>query len=120
MARSIRLDWLAAVVGWGALCAVGAAVAMRGLLVDEAIATVGGWGVFLGGLALRGWMRHRPISLFAEQPDAGLTTGEMTAERLEAMEARIHELEERLELTERLLAEARDRPRIPARERTPV
>jgi hypothetical protein len=94
-------------------------VAIRGFLIDETVATLGAWGLFLGGIGLRVAMRRWP--LLNETPPDGITTGEMTAQRLEAMEARIFELQERLELTERLLAEARERPRLSqARERTPV
>ena len=54
-------------------------------------------------------------------PRVGLSTGEMTAQRLADMEARIYEPEERLELAERLLARAGERPAFPVhREETPA
>jgi len=56
----------------------------------------------------------------ARRPGAGLTTGEMAAERLSALEDRIAELEmergqleERLEFAERLLTRGPDEARAP-------
>jgi hypothetical protein len=121
MPESTKLQRLAALVGWGLLCSVAAFVAIRGLLIDETVATLGALALWGGGIAWWAGMRHRRNLRSSDTPRDGLTTGEMTAQRLEAMEARIYELEERLELTERLLAEARERPRLPqARERTLV
>jgi len=121
MAKDFRLESIAAVVGWGALCGMIAVFATRGLIVSEGVATLGGWALFLGGIALRIRMRRGPLFDPARPVAEGLTTGEMTAQRLADMEARIYELEERLELAERLLAEARERPRLErVREDTPV
>lgn len=77
---------------------------------DEAVVSIF-LGLSLGGLAAaRIWWLRRAPALPAPEPREGITTGEMTAERLAEMEARIYELEERLELAERLLARAEQRP----------
>jgi hypothetical protein len=79
------------------------------------------WGVGVVGARVW-WLRRAPEDTGAALPRReGLTTGEMTAQRLADMEARIYELEERLELSERLLMEATLQPRLPrVREETPV
>ena len=61
------------------------------------------------------WRRHRGLKQLGAGPAAGLTTGQMAATRiedlesrvaeLEATEARLLELEERLDFTERMLAQ---------------
>lgn len=45
-------------------------------------------------------------------PKTGLSTGEMAAERVAQLEDRVHELEERLDFAERMLAQANERPAI--------
>ncbi len=122
MRRPTRLDWLGAGVLWSGLVGAGAVFLHLGLNVEEAVASVGGWGLWIGGLiAARVWVLRQPFQLTDATPPAGLSTGEMTAQRLADMEARIYELEERLELAERLLVEARERPRLSVvREVTPV
>lgn len=121
MRKPTRWDYLGAgllwttasfLLGWG-LDVAGAP--------DEGvvIAALGTWALGLAGARIW-WLRRGGESPGTARPD-GLTTGEMTAQRLAEMEARIYELEERLDLTERLLAEARERPRIArSREDTPV
>lgn len=61
------------------------------------------------------WRRHRGLRRLAADPSVGLTTGQMAAARieelesrvaeLEASESRLLELEERLDFTERMLAQ---------------
>lgn len=47
-------------------------------------------------------------------PTAGLSTGEMAAERVSQLEERVHELEERLDFAERMLAQSTgERPALP-------
>ena len=70
-------------------------------------------------LALLGFRRHRALK---RRPTVGVTSGEMTAMRLEEVEqrlgeleaahTRIAELEERLDFTERLLARQTDDRRL--------
>ncbi len=69
-------------------------------------------GTSVVGLA---WRRQRGLARLAADPTVGLTTGQMAAARLEdlesrvaqleAAETRILELEERLDFTERMLAQ---------------
>lgn len=59
------------------------------------------------------WLRRTGHEAEPGQDRDGLTTGEMTAQRLELMEQRIFELEERLELSERMLLQAQSRERLP-------
>lgn len=72
--------------------------------------------VVAASLLLFAWRRRRALRRRAEAQPAGLTSGEMTAQRLEEMEQRlgelenaqlrVAELEERLDFAERLLARA--------------
>lgn len=99
-------------LGWG-LDALG--------LPDESvvISALGSWS--LGLATARIWWLRRGGAEENAPARVGLSTGEMTAQRLADMEARIYELEERLELSERLLAQSLERPRLPyLREDTPV
>ncbi|MCL4864948.1 MAG: hypothetical protein KJZ47_03575 [Gemmatimonadales bacterium] len=120
--RNLRwYDWLGGLAIWTA------ASFLVGVVMDETgapeegtiIVAFGLWS--LGIVAARVWWLKRAGADEDSSPRVGLSTGEMTAQRLADMEARVYELEERLELAERLLAEARERPRIPRiREDTPV
>ncbi|MBM4188599.1 MAG: hypothetical protein FJ206_14945 [Gemmatimonadetes bacterium] len=53
-----------------------------------------------------------------QDPKTGLSTGEMAAERVAQLEQRVHELEERLDFAERMLAQSREsaviEPRTPS------
>jgi hypothetical protein len=60
------------------------------------------------------WLRRKGKSSESDGVRNGLTTGEMTAQRLELMEQRIYELEERLELSERMLLQVTERQRLKA------
>lgn len=120
--RKLRwYDWLGGLTLWTA------ASFMVGVFMDETgapeegtiIVAAGLWS--LGIVAARVWWLRRAGPGEDSSPRVGLSTGEMTAQRLADMEARVYELEERLELAERLLAQARERPRLPfVREDTPV
>jgi hypothetical protein len=74
----------------------------------------------MGGIGIAGLIGPigqaiaRRISGAKADPATGLTTGEMTAERVTAMEERLmqmeterHQLEERVDFAERMLTEAR-------------
>lgn len=103
MRRITRWDWLGAITLWfGASFGVGAMLDVAGAPEQGVVAIASS--MFFGGLvAARIWWLRRGDDPSA--PRDGLTTGEMTAQRLAEMEARIYELEERLALAERLLAE---------------
>ena len=121
MARPTTLDWLGAGIIWtGATFFFGFVLARSGGPAEAVIPIVlGTWSVGLAGARI--WWLRRSGASGGQSPRVGLSTGEMTAQRLADMEARIYELEERLELTERLLEQARERPRLPLiREDTPV
>ena len=72
-------------------------------------------GVAGASVVVLAWRRHRGLRQLAADPSVGLTTGQMAATRiedlesrvaeLEATEARLLELEERLDFTERMLAQ---------------
>ena len=121
MARPTTLDWLGAGVIWtGATWFLGLVLARSGGPPEVVIPIVlGTWSVGIAGV--RVWWLRRLGPGQDSSPRVGLSTGEMTAQRLADMEARIYELEERLELSERLLEQARAQPRLPViREDTPV
>lgn len=59
------------------------------------------------------WLRRKGREPASDPERDGLTTGEMTAQRLELMEQRIFELEERLELSERMVAQVHEWQRLP-------
>lgn len=120
--RKLRwYDWLGGLALWTG------ATFMLGVVLDESgadeeatiIAAFGLWS--LGVVAARVWWLRRAGTAEDSSPRVGLSTGEMTAQRLADMEARIYELEERLELAERLLAQSEARVRLPlVREDTPA
>ena len=122
MRKPTPLDWIGAVALWAGASSVLAIFLHDGMSVGEPPALLAGFSAFFGGVALARWRwLRRPVEDTDGVARVGLSTGEMTAQRLAEMEARIYELEERLELTERLLMEARERPRLPlVREETPV
>lgn len=105
-------DWIAAVGLWS----IGAFAAMVGLVETGAPEEViiplafGGWALGLVGARIW-WLRRTPPEN-PSLPKIGMTTDEMTAQRLAEMESRIFELEERLELTERILAANSERPML--------
>ncbi|MHB1328780.1 MAG: hypothetical protein ACYC2K_11320 [Gemmatimonadales bacterium] len=94
------------------LLAAGVSELARGPAEDPMIVAV-----FAGSLLLFSWRRKRGIAKEAFAPE-GLTSGQMAAVRIEELEqrvaglegaeARILELEERLDFTERLLARTAD------------
>lgn len=122
MRRPRWYDWLGGLAVWTGTTFAATVLLMEAGVDDEVALSFffGSWAV--GVVAARvWWLRRPPQDLEAPPRRDGLTTGEMTAQRLAEMEARIFELEERLELSERLLMEATRQPRLPqAREETPV
>lgn len=80
---------------------------------NDAIALLGTAGVFLS----YAWRRHRAI---VAMPATGMSSGEVKlaeleaqAEELHEIRARMLELEERLDFTERLLAQQREPEQLP-------
>jgi hypothetical protein len=114
--RAIGLDWFDLLIHAGVTMTVMVMVlsSVKGPDGDGAVAAV--VGISLGVLA---WRRSRAMR---NRPPE--TTGEVQAERmailedrlaeLEQVHARVMELEERLDFTERLLAQQRDPARLPA------
>lgn len=123
MRRPTTLDWLGATAVWGFASIAAGIFMVEGVGTHPEVGVMVCLGVFLSGIvAARLWVLRRPVeSSETTVPRVGLTTAEMTAQRLADMEARIYELEERLELAERLLARAEARPALPLhRDVTPV
>ncbi len=75
-------------------------------------------------VALLAWRRQRGLKQLASDPSVGLSTGQMAAARLEELEtrvaeletneARMLELEERLDFAERMLAQGTGERALPA------
>jgi hypothetical protein len=92
----------------------GLGVAIVNVMFGPTIATVLTFKILAGSLVLFAWRRHRSLRRRAADPVVGLTSGEMTAQRFEEMEqrlgeleaaqAKVLELEERLDFAERILA----------------
>jgi len=105
-------DWVGGAGIW-TLLSFGVAVSFDSAGAPDEMVVSAFLTLTLGGLvAARVWWLRRPETGGQEEKRDGLTTGEMTAQRLAEMEARIYELEERLELTERLLGETRSPLRL--------
>ncbi len=122
MRRLRWYDWLGGLALWTGATFAATVLLMEAGVADEAALSFffGSWAVGVVGARVW-WLRRAPQDLEAPPRRDGLTTGEMTAQRLAEMEARIYELEERLELAERLLARAEGRPALPlAHEDTPA
>jgi len=104
-------DWIGAAALWGLASGVLGVVVHLGWGFHEEIGVLTGFSSFFAGIGLARWRWLRRPAETDEPtvPRVGLSTGEMTAQRLADMEARIYELEERLDLAERLLAGAADR-----------
>lgn len=119
----IGLDWIDVFIQAGITIAVGVAVAA---LFRDAGGTTGeemGVGLVVAtSLAILGWRRSRALKAAPT-----LSSGEYQSERvadlesrmaeMEAQQGRMAELEERLDFTERLLAQHRDAPRVGPGER---
>jgi len=130
MRKPTGYDWLGAIALWAGAAGAFGAYLHLGTGMHEEVATGVGFGVFFAGLGIARfwWLRRADPEPGAPLPE-GMSTGEMTAQRLAELEARlleleaaqerVFELEERLELAERLLAQGRDPARL-LRERTPV
>lgn len=122
MRKPTGYDWLGAIALWAGAAGAFGAYLHLGTGMHEEVATGIGFGIFFGGLGLgRFWWLRRADPEPEALARVGLSTGEMTAQRLAEMEARLYELEERLELNERLLASAGIRGHaMLERDRTPV
>ena len=119
--RNIGLDWFDLALHLGITMMLMAAAATAGVAnEEETIPLIGAAG--LVALAVR---RHVALRRLASVEREGLTSGQMAAVRFEEMEqrlaeleaasARITELEDRLEFTERLIAQTSgERARIDA------
>ena len=115
--RGLGLDWFDLLLHGGITFAL--AVVAGSVAVERPEGLIGA--VVAGSLAVLGWRRMRAL-----QHAPPTTTGEVQAERLfaledrlaelEAQQARVLELEERLDFAERLLAQQREAPRLGARE----
>lgn len=111
MARKLLgLDWIDVAIQAGITVALATLAAGASVEHPEVGVTL----VIAASLGILAWRRSRAVERFA-----GLTTGEVAADRLallesrltelEAQQARLFELEERLDFAERLLTQARDR-----------
>lgn len=114
MAKPRWYDWLGAFAAWTTACVGFGVVLSEGMGAPEEFALTAFMVTWVGGVAAARvwWLRRGGEEGRAGRPD-GLTTGEMMAQRMELMEQRIYELEERLELTERMLLQATERQRLP-------
>lgn len=110
MRKASGWDWLLGLTAWGFVSGgIGAFLHLVALLPEE-LATVVGMGTFFGGVALA---RFRLLRR-ANPGQVGLTTGEVQLARMEELEqrvaelegahARLAELEERMDFSERILA----------------
>jgi hypothetical protein len=110
--RILGLDWFEIVVQFALTVAGAVAIdsMFHGPFEDAAM---GFW--IAGSIALLGYRRKRALAAHAEAPaDADrLADVEARLAELEAQQARIYELEERLDFTERMLTQARDQVRLP-------
>jgi hypothetical protein len=115
--RQVGLDWLDVLIQFGVTVAVMSFFGMEG---DEQMIPV----VVAASFVVLGVRRHFALRRVGGEPE-GVTTGQMAAARLEEMEqrladleaaqARVLELEERLDFTERLLVQGTgERVRVPA------
>ncbi len=115
--RGLGLDWFDLLLHVGITFAL--TVVAGSVATEQPEALIGA--VVAGSLGVLGWRRKRAL-----QQAPAETTGEVQAERLfaledrlaelEAQQARMLELEERLDFAERLLAQQREAPRLGARE----
>jgi hypothetical protein len=115
MRKPTGWDWLGATVGWGMLSIFTGVFLSEGLGAPEEVGVMTCFTMFVGGIAaVRVWWLRRPPS----EAD-GLTTGEVQLDRIEELEARVAELEsahpriaeieDRLDFSERLLAQHGER-----------
>lgn len=112
MTRPRWFDWIGAALVWAGVSSLVAWSMDAGGAPREAVAILG-LGIFTAGVATARilWLRSGRGPAPDGEPRDGLTTGEMTAQRLGLMEQRIYELEERLELAERMLLQSQARER---------
>lgn len=114
MAKPQWYDWLGGLAVWS-IANMGMMIGMTENGAPEGVVIPLFMTVWTGGVvaARVWWLRRAGKSAASDREHDGLTTGEMTAQRLELMEQRIYELEERLELSERMLLQATERQRLP-------
>lgn len=121
MRKPTLLDWAVGLVAWGFVSGAIGTFLHMGLNLHEEVGVVFGFGTFFGGIALA---RFRLLRR-AEPDQVGLTTGEVQLARIEELEmrvaelegshARLAELEERMDFSERILA--RREPGLPLERR---
>lgn len=120
MRRPTALDWLGATVIWGVSSVVFGVFLSEGIGFDEEVGVIACLGMFMSGIvAARLWVLRQPEREPNSLRRSGLTTGEATLDRLDELElrlsdvetlhARIADLEERLDFSERLLTRPAER-----------
>lgn len=114
MAKAQWYDWLGGLAVWS-IANLGMMIGMAENGAPEEVVIPMFLTLWTGGVAgARVWWLRRSGRSATDAPERdGLTTGEMTAQRLELMEQRIYELEERLELSERMLLQVQSREQLP-------
>lgn len=114
MAKPQWYDWAGGLVVWS-LANLGMMIGLEHNGAPEEVVIPMFLAVWTGGVvaARVWWLRRSGKSAESDGDRDGLTTGEMTAQRLELMEQRIYELEERVELSERMLLQGQPRDRLP-------
>jgi hypothetical protein len=114
MRRLLWYDWVGGLALWSGATFAATVLLESSGVPDEVAVTFFFVSWAAGVVAARlWWLRRAPQDPEPPPRRDGLTTGEMTAQRLAEMEARIYELEERLELAERLLVRVGERPALP-------
>jgi membrane protein implicated in regulation of membrane protease activity len=104
--RIIGLDWFEVVVHAAITIAAGVSV---DALFHGPVGDVGVAAVIAGSLALLAWRRRRAQAGSADPGSARLAELEGRLADMEAAVGRVYELEERLDFTERLLTQVRER-----------
>lgn len=104
--RILGLDWFEVLVHGAVTVAAGVAV---DALLGGPVADLGMAGVIAGSLALLGWRRRRALTQGAEPGPERVAELEARLAEVEEAVHRVYELEERLDFTERLLTQARER-----------
>lgn len=120
MRKPTALDWLGATVIWGISSIVVGVLLSEGIGFDEEVGVIATLGMFMSGIVVaRLWVLRQPEGQPIRLPGSGITTGEAALDRLDELElrlsdmemlhARIADLEERLDFSERLLTRPADR-----------
>lgn len=123
MRRPTVIDWLGATAVWAFASIATGIFLSEGIGFDEEVGVTICFGMFLGGIvAARLWVLRQPEAEPRVLRRPGLTTGEAALNRLDELELRLSEveslqdrmadLEERLDFSERLLAQANQRRQL--------